>query len=96
MNDTNPKDDTHILFLLGEIKGQLTALIAQAAKTDIEVKRSEQEIKDEIQRRSLANEDRHQKIESRVRVLEVSKAWLLGGAAALGAIAGFIVDMIKP
>lgn len=93
MDPHTPKDD--ILFKLGEISGQLTALIAQAAKTDAEVKRSEQEIKDEINRRSTANDDRHQKIESRVRLLEISKGWLLGAAAALGGIAGFLVDLVK-
>lgn len=46
-------------------------------------------------RRSTANDDRHQKIEARVRLLEISKGWLLGAAAALGGIAGFIVDMVK-
>ena len=85
MNEpSNFKDDRDILLLLGEIKGQLAALIAQAAKTDAEVKRSTQEFKDE-----------HQRLEGRVRVLEQSKAWALGAAAAVGAAAGFLVDMLK-
>jgi hypothetical protein len=88
-----PEKPTDIMFILGEIRGQLSALLAQAANTDAEVKRSAKEINDEIVRRSAANDDRHQKIETRVRILETSKAWFLGAAAVVAAAASFIVDM---
>ena len=38
---------------------------------------------------------RHDTLETRTRSLENAKFWVMGAAAALGGIAGFIVDMVK-
>jgi len=71
------------MFVLGEIRGQLSALLAQAANTDAEIKRQTKEFKED-----------HQKLEVRVRLLETSKAWFLGAAAVVAAAASFIVDAV--
>lgn len=38
---------------------------------------------------------RHDTLEARMRALENAKFWLMGAAAALGGLAGFLVDLFK-
>lgn len=41
-------------------------------------------------------QDKHDSLESRVRGVENFKFWIIGAAAAVGGIAGFLVDLVKP
>lgn len=38
---------------------------------------------------------KHDNLETRTRALENAKFWLMGAAAALGGLAGFVVDLFK-
>ena len=38
---------------------------------------------------------KHDNLETRTRALENAKFWLMGVAAALGGLAGFVVDLFK-
>lgn len=39
---------------------------------------------------------RHDTLETRTRSLENAKFWVMGAAAAIGGLAGFLVDLVKP
>ncbi|MFS0709873.1 MULTISPECIES: hypothetical protein [Brevundimonas] len=41
-------------------------------------------------------QEKHDSLESRVRGVENFKFWIMGAAATVGGIAGFIVDLVKP
>lgn len=41
-------------------------------------------------------QDNHKNLETRVRSVENAKYYILGFAAAVGGLAGFLVDMVKP
>jgi hypothetical protein len=41
-------------------------------------------------------QQKHDSLETRTRALENAKFWLMGAAAALGGLAGFLVDLVKP
>jgi hypothetical protein len=40
-------------------------------------------------------QEKHDSLESRVRGIENFKFWIIGAAAAVGGIAGFVVDLVK-
>ena len=39
---------------------------------------------------------RHDTLETRTRSLENAKFWVMGAAAAIGGLAGFLVGLVKP
>ena len=41
-------------------------------------------------------QEKHDSLESRVRGVENFKFWIMGAAATVGGIAGFLVDLVKP
>lgn len=40
-------------------------------------------------------QDNHKNLETRVRAVENAKFWIMGAAAAIGGLAGFLVDVFK-
>lgn len=40
-------------------------------------------------------QDNHKNLDNRVRGLENAKFWIMGAAAAIGAVAGFVADLLS-
>jgi len=79
-----PSNESDVKFLLGEIRGQLTSLISLVTAKHAEIDRNFDRF-----------EKRVEKADLRIQKLEQGKAWVIGFAAALGGLAGFLVDMLK-
>lgn len=78
-------DDTRLLVLFGEMRGDLKALL-----------RSQQELNERLSVSEEVTNDRMNKLEGRIKSLEAVRLKVAGFATALGAFAALLGSKIGP